>query len=274
MSTEVPRSGATLSVATRVFAHQHGPSFHAEPLHNQIIVSQQALALLLHRRVGGACSPASAAWIWRKSHGRPNAARPIITPSTPNRSHTATTFAAQSKSPFPIRGMRRRWDLMRNLVPVRLAPKQLLRGAAVHGQRGGARGLDRSSHLIGGDLRRAAAEPDLRGDGDRVARPRHTLHDLANQARILEQIRTAVRPFATCRTGQPKLMSTTLTPYSRTRARPTSAKVRGSLSQIWTPNGLGSSATPQSRSGCSACFPIQEKPRALIISVNCSPTPP
>ena len=72
----------------------------------------------------------------------------------------------------------------------------------------------------------------------------------------------------TSRTGQPKLISTTLTWYSCASRAPTLASVSGSLSQICTASGRGSSATPHKRSGCSAsCSASQTKPLALTISV-------
>ena len=68
----------------------------------------------------------------------------------------------------------------------------------------------------------------------------------------------------TCFTGQPKLMSTTLTRNSCASRAPTSASVSGSLSHICTASGRGSSVTPHSRSGCSAsCSSSHTKPRAL-----------
>ena len=59
-------------------------------------------------------------------------------------------------------------------------------------------------------------------------------------------------------------MSTTLTRNSRARRWPTAASVSGSLSQICTASGRGSSATPQSRSGkrTAAGVDAQEAPGA------------
>ena len=64
-------------------------------------------------------------------------------------------------------------------------------------------------------------------------------------------------------TGQPKLISTTLTLYSLASRAPTAASVSGSLSHICTASGRGSSATPHSRSGASGSsfLPIHTKPR-------------
>ncbi len=79
----------------------------------------------------------------------------------------------------------------------------------------------------------------------------------------------------TCRTGQPKLISTTLTQNSVASLCPTAASVSGSLSQICTASGRGSSLIPHNRSGYSpSCDSSQRNPVAEIISVACNPVPP
>ena len=221
-------------------------------------------------------SPRRIAAAWAKIHGFERASRAIITPSQPLSRSRRTAVAAESMSPLPTTGIR---DTLRFTAAIASQSAFPLKNSAATRPCTVRHEAPASSIRCATStaVRQASEQPSrilaVTGTPSQASTTRRTIMPTRSGSRSSHDPLWAFS--VTCRTGQPKLRSTTLTWKSLASRRPTWARLSGSLSHICTANGRGSSRTPHSRSGFSPRWLSSHIAlRAAIISVASRPAPP
>ena len=199
-----------------------------------------------------------------------------MTPSTPLSRSRATAVAAESISPLPTTGIRDTARFTAAMAAQSASPEKncaATRPWTVR-QDAPASSMRCATSMA---VRQSSEQPSLifavTGTPSQASTTRATISPTRSGSRRSHEPLWALT--VTCRTGHPKLRSTTLTRKSRASLRPTLARLSGSLSHICTASGRGSSRTPHRRSGCSPrLVSSQVALRAAIISVASNPAPP